>query len=163
MKQHIFSVWVENQAGVVSRVAALFGEAGLNIDGLAAGLTEKPGVSRITLVAAGTESMVGSIVDRMNHLGSVIQVRLIAEREAVARELVLFKVDVLEEQRAALLSLVDIFKAQIVDVWHQSVIIEASGDPDKLQALEDLLRVYGIQEMVRTGLVALERGRRSKH
>ncbi|MBP7175827.1 MAG: acetolactate synthase small subunit [Thermoclostridium sp.] len=158
MKKHVLSIWVENQAGVLSRVSALFGEAKLNIESLAVGVSEKEGVSRITIVTEGTDEAVDSIIARMNQIASLIKIREISKDESVLRELALIMVDAPEDRRPAIINIVDIFRAQIVDVSLYTMTVEASGDQDKIQALADLLKPFGVREIVRTGVIAIDRG-----
>lgn len=160
MKKHILSIWVENQAGVLSRISALFGEASLNIESLAVGVTEKISVSRITIVMEGSDEVVDAIVSKMNKIANLIKVREITEGESVLRELALIMVDAPEDRRPAIINIVDIFRAQIVDVSLYTMTVEASGAQEKIHALVDLLRPFGIREIVRTGIIAIDRGTR---
>ena len=160
MKKHIFSVWVENHAGVLSRVAALFGELGFNIDSLAVGVTENSIVARMTIVVDGNDEMVEAIKSKLQKITNLIKVKEIIENEAVLRELALIMVDALETRRSDIINIVEIFRAQIVDVGYNTMTIEVSGSSDKIQALEDLLHPFGIREIVRTGTIAIDRGMR---
>lgn len=157
MKKHILSVWVENQAGVLSKISVLFGDMGFNIDSLAVGVTENSKIARITIVVDGTDEMVAAIISKLNHITNLIKVKEITEKEAVLRELALILVDAPETRRSEIINIVDIFRAQIVDVGYCTMTIEISGDKDKLQALEDLLHPFGIREIVRTGTIAIDR------
>ena len=158
MKKNILSVWVENQTGVLSRVAALFGEMGFNIDSLAVGVTERVDVSRITIVTEGSTEMMEAIISKLNQITSLVKVKNITEGESVLRELALIMVEAPESRRADIINIVDIFRAQIVDVGYCTMTIEISGEKDKVQALEDLLHPFGIREIVRTGTIAIDRG-----
>lgn len=158
MKKHILSIWVENQAGVLSRISSLFGEASLNIESLAVGVTEKKSVSRITIVTEGSDETVDTIISKMNQITNLIKVREITEGESVLRELALIMVDAPEDRRPAIINIVDIFRVQIVDVSLYTMTVEASGDQDKIQALVDLLSPFGVREIVRTGIIAIDRG-----
>ena len=160
MKNHVLSIWVENQAGVRSKIAALFGEMGANIDSLAVGTTERTDVSRMTIVANGTEEMVDTIISHLNKITNLIKIKKITGGEAVLRELALIMVDAPEEKRTHIINIVEIFRAQIIDVAYSTMTVEVSGDADKVQALEDLLRPFGIREIVRTGTIAIDRGSR---
>jgi acetolactate synthase I/III small subunit len=160
MKKHILSVWVENQAGVLSRVATLFGELGFNIDSLAVGVTENSVVARMTIVAEGSDEMVEAIISKLHQITNLIKVKEIVEGESVLRELALIMVDALESKRSDIINIVEIFRAQIVDVGYNTMTIEISGGKDKVQALEDLLYPFGIREIVRTGTIAMDRGNR---
>lgn len=157
MKKHILSVWVENQKGVLSKVSLLFGEMGFNIDSLAVGVTENIDVARMTVVADGTDEMLEAITSKLIKISNLVKVKEITEKEAILRELALISVDAPEMKRAEIINIVDIFKAQIVDVGYCTMTIEFSGDKDKLQALEDLLHPFGIREIVRTGTIAIDR------
>lgn len=163
MKKQVLAIWVENQAGVLSKVAGLFGEMGFNIDSLAVGTTERSDVSRMTIVADGDDDMVESIVSQLNQITNLIKVKKITEGESVLRELALIMVDAAEARRSDIINIVEIFRAQIVDVGYCSMTVEVSGDTDKIQAIEDLLRPFGIREIVRTGTIAIDRGVRKQH
>jgi len=158
MKKQVLSVWVENQAGVLSRVAGLFNEVGFNIDSLAVGVTERSNVARMTIVADGSEEMVEAIISKLTQITSLVKTKKITEGEAVFRELALIMVDAPEARRSDIINIVEIFRAQIVDVGYCTMTIEVSGDRDKIQALEDLLHPFGIREIVRTGTIAIDRG-----
>lgn len=158
MKKNIISVWVENQAGVLSSITALFGETGFNIESLAVGITERGDVSRITIVTEGNEEMIEAIISKLNQITSLIKVKKITEGEAVLRELALIMVEAPETRRSDIINIVEIFRAQIVDVGYSTMTVEVSGDSDKIQALEDLLHPFGIREIVRTGTIAIDRG-----
>lgn len=160
MKKNIISVWVENQAGVLSQVTALFGETGFNIDSLAVGVTERTDVSRITIVTEGNEGMLESIISKLNQITNLIKVKNINEGESVLRELALIMVEAPEVRRSDIINIVEIFRAQIVDVGYNTMTVEVSGDKDKVQAIEDLLHPFGIREIVRTGTIAIDRGTR---
>ncbi|PKM96254.1 MAG: acetolactate synthase small subunit [Firmicutes bacterium HGW-Firmicutes-1] len=160
MKKQIFSIWVENQAGVLSRVAAIFGETGLNIDSLAVGTTENSQVSRITIVTEGEEDSLDHVISKMNEITNLIKVKKITEGLSVLRELALIMVEAPEAKRQDILTLAEIFRAEIVDVGIRTMTIEISGGEDKIQAMEDLLRPFGIREIVRTGTIAIDRTNR---
>jgi acetolactate synthase I/III small subunit len=158
VNKNILSVWVENQAGVLSRVAALFGEMGFNIDSLAVGVTERFDIARITIVADGSDDMVEAIISKLHQITSLIKVKNIIKEEAVLRELALIMVEAPESRRSDIINIVEIFRAQIVDVGYCTMTVEISGEKDKIQALEDLLHPFGIREIVRTGTIAIDRG-----
>lgn len=160
MKKHILSVWVENQAGVLSRVAALFSEMGSNIDSLAVGITELSDVARMTIVANGSDEIVDAIISELHKIANLKKVKKIMECEAVLRELALIMVEAPEAKRSDIINIVEIFRAQIVDVGLNTMTVEISGDKDKILAIEDLLRPFGIREAVRTGTIAIDRGNR---
>ena len=152
------SVLVENRPGVLARVAGLFRRRGYNIDSLAVGRTENDSVSRMTIVVDVEEQMAEQVTKQLHKLIDVIKVSDITEEPHVGRELILIKVKAEPAQRSEIIQIVDIFRARIVDIARNSLIIEATGDSDKIEALEDALRPFGIREVVRTGKVALLRG-----
>jgi acetolactate synthase-1/3 small subunit len=158
MKRHVVSALVENRAGTLSRVSGLFSRRGYNIDGLTVGETEDPAVSRMTIAARGDDSVLEQIVKQLAKLVDVIAVREVAPESSVRRELLLVKVSADEKSRPAVIEIASIFRSRIVDVSPSTIIIEATGDSEKLEGLLLLLRPYGILELARTGLVALDRG-----
>lgn len=161
MAKHILSVLVENHAGVLSRVAGLFSRRGFNIDSLAVGVTENPDVSRMTIVVDGDEYVVEQVSKQLNKLIDVIKIKELDKSESVSRELALIKVTATTTTRAEIMQIVEIFRAKIVDVSKNTLTIEISGGTDKVGALEDMLKQFGIKEIVRTGTIAIERG--NKH
>ena len=159
MKPHTLSVLVENKAGVLSRVTGLFSRRGFNIESLAVGTCEEPGTSRITIVCIGDDAQIEQVMKQLNKLIDVIKVSDITENDRVERELALIKVSAEPgTSRAEVMQLATIFRAQIVDVGSRSVILSVAGDTDKIDALEKLLRQYGVKELVRTGKIAMLRG-----
>ncbi|MDD5603465.1 MAG: acetolactate synthase small subunit [Eubacteriales bacterium] len=158
MSKHILAVLVENHAGVLSRVSGLFSRRGFNIDSLAVGVTEDPAVSRITIVVEGDEYIIEQVGKQLNKLIDVIKIREIDKGDSVSRELALIKVAADTASRSEILQLVEIFRAKIVDVSANTLTIEISGSLDKVKALEDMLNPFGIREIARTGMIALERG-----
>jgi len=152
------SALVENHPGVLSRVAGLFSRRGFNIDSLAVGTTENPDVSRMTIVVDGDEYIVEQVKKQLNKLVDVIKVSKIIPEESVSRELVLIKVDAEPQIRSEIIHIAEIFRANIVDVSRKSMIIELTGDKDKVGAFEELLKPFGIKELVRTGVIAVNRG-----
>ncbi|PKL62786.1 MAG: acetolactate synthase small subunit [Methanomicrobiales archaeon HGW-Methanomicrobiales-2] len=159
MKQHTLSVLVENRAGVLSRVAAMFSRRGFNIESLAVGTCEEPDMSRITIVVNGDDGVVEQMMKQTNKLIDVIKVSDLTARESVERELALIKVAAeTGPARAEILQIADIFRAQVVDVGAKTLVLQVTGDISKIDALETLLRQYGIKELVRTGKIALLRG-----
>jgi len=161
MAKHILSVLVENHAGVLSRVAGLFSRRGFNIESLAVGVTENPDVSRMTIVVEGDEYIVEQVSKQLNKLINVIRVKKLESQDSVRRELALIKVVATASTRSEIIQIVEIFRAKIIDVSRNTLTIEASGDEEKISALEQMLKQFGIKEIVRTGLIALERG--NKH
>lgn len=162
-QRHTLSVLVENHAGVLSRVAGLFSRRGFNIDSLAVGETNDPGISRITIVVKGDDYIIGQVSKQLNKLVDVIKIKVFKALEFVGRELVLIKVKSDAKTRSEIVQLVDIFRANIVDVAPESVTVEISADQDKIKALELLLEPYGVLEIVRTGVIAIERGSGEDH
>ena len=158
--RHVISVLVENEFGVLARVAGLFSGRGFNIESLSVAETMDPTVSRITLVTRGEDQVLEQIEKQLNKLICVIKVTDFTETEHVERELVLVKVNADERTRGELANIADIFRAKIIDVSRQSYIVEITGTEDKVTAFIELLRPLGIQEIVRTGKVAMFRGTR---
>lgn len=158
MPKHLLSVLVHNHAGVLSRVSGLFSRRGFNIDSLAVGVTEDPQVSRITIVVDGDDYTVEQVTKQLNKLIDVLKIKQLEKSDSVSRELALIKVTATTETRAEIIQIVEIFRAKIVDVSKNTLTIEAAGSSDKVNALEDMLKQYGIVEIVRTGTIAIERG-----
>ena len=158
--RHVISVLVENEFGVLARVAGLFSGRGFNIESLSVAETMDPTVSRITLVTRGDDQVLEQVEKQLNKLICVIKVTDFTETEHVERELVLVKVNADERTRGELANIADIFRAKIIDVSRQSYIVEITGTEDKVTAFIELLRPLGIQEIVRTGKVAMFRGTR---
>jgi acetolactate synthase-1/3 small subunit len=157
IKQHIVAVLVENRAGTLSRVSGLFSRRGFNIDSLTVGETEDPSVSRMTIAVTGEERVLDQIIKQLEKLVDVIAVRGL-DSTCLRREIMLVKIGVDEKNRPAVLEIAAIFRARVVDVSQTTITIEATGNMEKLNGLLLLLRPYGILELARTGLVALERG-----
>jgi acetolactate synthase-1/3 small subunit len=158
--RHTISVLVENEFGVLARVAGLFSGRGFNIESLSVAETLDPTISRLTLVTRGDDQVLEQIEKQLNKLVNVIRVTDFTGTEHVERELVLIKVKAEERTRGELVNIVDIFRAKIIDVSRQSYIVEITGTEDKVRALIELLTPLGILEVVRTGRVAMFRGTR---
>lgn len=156
--QHTISVLVENEFGVLSRVASLFSGRGFNIDSLSVAPTNEDGMSRMTIVTRGDEQILEQITKQLNKLIDVIKVIDFTDGGGVEREMALVKVSAEDQNRAEVLRIVDIFRAKIIDVTPKSYTIEATGNPVKIDAILDLLRPLGLKELVRTGSVAIGRG-----
>lgn len=154
---HIISVRVENKAGVLSRVTGLISRRGFNIESLAVGPTEDPDISRMTIVVDADDAAFEQITKQLNKLVSVYKITRQTSGVDIVRELMLVKVSVLPEVRSQVIEIADIFRAKIIDVGKDSVTIEATGDENKLAGLENLLRPYGIREIIRTGKIAMPR------
>ncbi len=159
MKPHTLAILVENKAGVLSRVTGLFSRRGFNIESLAVGTCEEPGMSRITIVVIGDDEKIEQVMKQLNKLIDIIKVVDLTENERVERELAMIKVSAEPgTSRAEVMQIAQIFRAQIVDVGAKSVILQVVGDTDKIDALEKLLRQYGVKELVRTGRIGILRG-----
>ena len=156
--KHTISVIVENKPGVLSRVANLFARRGFNIESLAVGTTEKPDISRMTIVVAGDEQILEQIIKQLYKLIDTLKVYDLPHDKAVERELVLIKVNATEKTRQEITQIADIFRGKIIDVADSSMTIEITGDEGKIGGAEKLLSKFGIKELVRTGKVALQRG-----
>lgn len=161
MTIHTLSVLVENKPGVLARVSGLFSRRGFNIDSLAVGETENPDVSRITIVVNAESSPLEQVTKQLNKLVNVLKIVELDPSTSVARELLLVKVRADRSGRAQVLETVNLFRARVVDVASDTLTIEATGTPDKLDALLRDLEPFGIKEMVQSGLVAIGRGSRS--
>ncbi len=160
MTMHIFTVYVEDRPGVLNRVASLFRRRGFNIVSLAVGHSETSGVSRMTLVVQTDAGGAQRIAAHLYKLIDVIRVQDITDTPAVIRDLALIKVSADREHRPSLMQLAEVFGARVVDVSPQSIVIEMVGSEAKIDGLLDVLRPYGVLEMVRTGRVAMARGAR---
>jgi acetolactate synthase-1/3 small subunit len=158
MERHVLSILVENHAGVLSRVTGLFARRCYNIDSLSVGTTEDPNVSRITIATNGEDAVIEQI---KNQVGKLVDVRKVIEltpNASVYREIALIKVAVDAQNRQEIVSVTDIFRANIIDVCATSLTIEITGDESKISAFINLVAAYGIKEIVRTGLTGIERG-----
>ncbi len=151
-------VLVENSPGVLARVAGLFSRRGFNIESLAVGVTEDPGVSRMTILVDGDDAQVEQVEKQLHKLINVLKVTNLSRESAVHRELALIKVWAEPGVRAAVTQIADVFRAKIVDLGKRSMTLEITGDSDKVEALMQLLREYGIRELARTGCIAMIRG-----
>jgi acetolactate synthase-1/3 small subunit len=149
---------VSNKPGVLTRVSSLFSRRGYNIDSLTVGVTENPDISRMTIVVHGDEHVIEQVTKQLNKLIDVIKVIDISQLDSVDRELAMIKVNADSATRAEVIQIVGIFRAKVIDVGPKAVIIEVTGTSDKINAFEELMRPFGIKEMVRTGKVALVRG-----
>lgn len=158
MTNHVLSVLVENQSGVLSRIAGLFSRRGYNIHSLSVGETEDPTVSRMTIVVDANEQILEQIKKQLNKLIDVIKIIELDNETSVYRELALIKVNTTKTTRAEIIETINIFRGRIIDVADTSLMIEATGETGKLTALINMLEPYGIKEIIRTGITALERG-----
>jgi len=153
-----FVVYVENKPGVLTRVASLFRRRAFNIDSLTVGRTEKPEVSRMTITVEADHDQAKRIEANLYKLVNVLVVENITELPVISRDLAMVKVSATHGERSHVLELAQVFRARVVDVGAESLIIEITGDEDKIDGLLEVLRPYGILEMVRTGIVAMRRG-----
>ncbi len=158
-RKHVLSILVENKAGVLTRVAGLFARRGFNIDTLTVGPTEDEHLSRITLTFDGAMHPVDQVTKQLHKLINVLKIRDLEPDDTVARELALFKVAVEGTQRAEVMQICEIFRGKVVDVGRRSIILEVTGTTDKVAAFEAMLRPFGLIEMMRTGEIAISRGR----
>lgn len=158
MNKYILSVLVENHAGVLSRVSGLFSRRGYNIDSLTVCETNTPGQSRMTIVVPGDQYILDQIKKQLSKLVEVISIEHCSTSETCVREMVLIKVKAAGPDRAVIIETCNIFRAHIVDVASESVIVEATGSEDKISSLIRLLQPYGILELARSGVTAMGRG-----
>lgn len=156
--KHILAVLVENKPGVLVRVAGLFARRGFNIESLAVGKTRDPAISRMTIEVDGDDKDLEQVVKQLNKLINVIRIANLTQEPSVNRELLMIKVKAEAKNRSEIQQIVETFRAKIVDVSLQTLIIEVTGNEEKLEAIQLLLSYYGILEIVRTGKVALIRG-----
>ena len=158
---HIICLHVENQQGVLARISGLFSGRGYNLESITAGVTTDPTVTRITLACTGDDAVVEQIKKQLNRLIDVIKVTELTGVPSLNRELMLVKVNAKGPQRGEIFQVADVFKAQIMDVGHESMTVELAGSPEKIDDLVALLQPYGIAEMARSGVVAMERSRKT--
>ena len=159
-RKHILSLLVENKPGVLARIAGLFSRRGFNIQTLAVGPTDDPTLSRLTLTVDGALHPIDQVTKQLHKLVHVIKIRDLEPEETVARELALFKISCQDgDTRAQVMQYADIFRGKTVDVSKRSVTVEVTGTDDKIAAFEELVRPFGLIEMVRTGEIAVARGR----
>ena len=156
--QKVFQLLVDNTSGVLSRISGLFSRRGYNIESITAGVTADPRYTRITIVTSGDDEILEQIEKQVCKLFDVKDIRVLEPDESVYRELVLIKVKSGKESRQALISLADVFRAKIVDVAKESLVIELTGTQSKIQAFIEMLEDYEILEIARTGLTGLQRG-----
>jgi len=161
MRRHTLSVLVENKPGVLARVSSLFSRRGFNIHSLAVGPTESPAVSRMTIVVVVEDSEMEQVTKQLNKLVNVLKIVELDEDASVQRELLLLKLKTDLTSRAQIQTIVEMFRARIVDVTPDSLMVQAVGTSDKLEALVRMLEPFGVRELVQSGLVALGRGPRS--
>ena len=158
-RKHILSLQVENQPGVLARIAGLFSRRGFNIDTLTVGPTEDPNVSRITLTVDGALHPIDQVTKQLHKLVNVIKIRDMEPEQTIAREMALFRVSASVENRAEIMQFAEIFRGNILDVSRRTLTIEVTGTADKIEAFERMVRPHGLVEMARTGEVAITRSR----
>lgn len=157
MKEHVISVKVENRSGVLARVAGLFSARGYNIDSLAVSETEQPDVSVMTIVVKGDDRVIEQVKKQLNKLIDVIKVSDQLPAESVQRELVLVKIMANPAKRPEIYQLAEIFRAEIIAISKRTITIEATGEPERIDNFIELIRPYGIKELIRTGRVSLSK------
>lgn len=155
--KHVLTVLVENKPGVLARIAGLFSRRGFNIESLSVSPTNDEKISRMTIVATGDDAVLEQINKQLNKLINVIKIIDLTSTKYVDREMALIKLDVAQKNRAEIMQVVEIFKAKIVDASAKSLIIEATGEEEKINSLIEMLKRFGIKELVRTGKVAIAR------
>ena len=155
--RHTISLFVDNESGVLSRVAGLFSARGFNIESLNVAETLDPDTSRITLVTTGDDFIIEQVIKRFNNMVNVIWVDDLTEETRVEREMILIRVEAKENTRAEILRMADIFRAKVVDVGLESYMLELTGDKEKVNAFMELLEPMGVKEIARTGTVAMKR------
>ena len=156
--RHVISALVENKSGVLAHIAGLFSSRGFNIDSLTVGRTENPGVSRMTIVVEGDEAVLEQVRKQLGKVIDVLKVSDYSGRDMVQRDLALVKVNAPPQKRPEIVALIEIFRGNVVDISLTDMVIELSGPEAKVDAFVEMVRPYGIKELVRTGIVALARG-----
>ena len=156
--KHTIAVIMENKSGVLTRIAGLFSRRSFNIESLSVGATDHPEYSRMTLTVEGNEDVLEQVTKQLSKLINVIRVSELDPVESVERELAVIKVNADKDSRGEIMQIVDIFRANIIDVSARSMIIEVTGDSQKVDAIVHMLRQYGIKELARTGKVSMVRG-----
>lgn len=155
--RHTISILVDNESGVLSRIAGLFSARGFNIESLNVAPTHDPEASRITLITSGDDFIIQQIIKRFNNMVNVIEVTDLTDHKRVEREMVLLKVKATKDTRAEILRISDIFRAKVIDISPRSYTLEITGDVEKVTAFIEMLNQYGIKEVARTGTVAMTR------
>ncbi len=158
MDRHILSVFVRNQYGVLARISSMFRRRGFNIDTLTVGVTENPDYSRMTVTFEGDDAVKNQIIRQLDKMPDVVRISELHKGDSVSRELVLIKVKNAKDTRQDIMSVIDIFRAKVVDYGTDAMTIEITGETSKIDAFVELVKEFGIIEICRTGMVALERG-----
>ncbi len=157
MAKHIVNAMVNNHAGILSKVSGLFARRGFNIDSLAVGVTQNPEISAMTIVVNGDSHMVDQVAKQLAKLVGVLEVRILPHNAVVSRELSLIKVSCDAKTRSEVKEIVDIFRASIIDISENAVIVELTGTPKKIDAFEQMCKPYGIEDLYRTGMISMTR------
>ncbi len=158
-RKHILSILVENKPGVLTRITSLFARRGFNIDTLSVGPTDDEHISRITITLDGANHPIDQVTKQLHKLVNVLKIRDLEPSDAVSREMAVFKVSADGTQRAEVMQLCEIFRGKVIDVTKRSVVVEVTGTVDKIEAFERNVRPFGLIEMMRTGEIAISRGR----
>lgn len=158
MRKQVLSLLVENNPGVTSHISGLFSRRGYNIDSFSSGVTAHPGYTRITIVVSGDEQILEQIEKQLAKLEDVVDIKELEPGSSVTRELILVKIRAKDTERQMILNVTEIFHGKVVDVTHDSMVVELTGNQDKLEAFLDLLSGYEILELARTGITGLSRG-----
>jgi acetolactate synthase-1/3 small subunit len=161
VKKHTISVLVENNFGVLARVSSMFSARGFNINSLCVGETEDPSISRMTVVVRGDDTSLAQIIQQLNKLVDVIEVKDLTQESFVERELVMVQVSANSQQRSEIIEMASIFRAKVVDVGSASIILEVTGAEGKITAFVDMMRTFGIEKLVRSGEIAIGRSKKS--
>ena len=156
--KHVITALVQNQPGVLANVAGMFAARGFNIDSLVVGRTEDPALSRMTIVVVGDDRILEQVRKQLGKIVPVVKIRDFTDVAHVERDLVLVRVQVAADKRPEVIELTNLFRGRVVDVARTSLMVEWSGPEDKLEAFIDLVRPYGIRELARTGVIAMQRG-----
>lgn len=157
MQKHVISALVQNQPGVLAHVSSMFAARGFNIDSLVVGRTEDANLSRMTIVVVGDDQVLEQVRKQLEKLITTVRVRDFKDVDYVERDLMLIRIHVSAAKRPEVVALVDLFRGKIVDVGKSSLVVELAGTEDKLEAFIDLVRSYGIRELARTGVIAMQR------
>ncbi len=163
VKRFVIAVLVENHAGVLSRISGLFSRRGYNIDSLTVGETNDPGYSWMTIVTNGDDYILDQMKKQLERMEDVKEVQHLEDKDAVFRELMLIKVKAEPKKRSSILEAVDVFRAKVVDLSTDSLIVELTGETVKINAFIEIMQPYGILELARTGITALSRGKKNNN
>ena len=158
MRSQVFSLLVDNNSGVLSRISGLFSRRGYSIDSITSGMTADPRFTRITIVSSGDEQILSQIEKQLRKLEDVVDIKALKAEESVCRELIMVKLRANAAQRGEIISVADIFRAKVVDVSKDNMMIELTGNVNKIEAFINLISDFGVIEIVRTGITGLSRG-----